>query len=81
MSFALNRVGILRHFCPKWGQDFRTSVTPLYSNMGQVPPRGCEIAGLLHVFILRMHFKIVVENQLVSLQFAHKQTGIKMIGK
>ena len=86
VSFALNRVSILRHFCPKWGQDFRTSG---FQNLSETPvlkhgsgaPRGCEIAGLLHVFILRMHFKIVVENQLVSVQFAHKQIWIKMIGK
>ena len=37
-SVVLHRVGVLGVFCPKQGQDFKPSATPLYPNMGQVPP-------------------------------------------
>jgi len=35
---VLNRVGILGLFCPKQGQGFGPSVTPLNPNMTQEPP-------------------------------------------
>ena len=37
-AVVLHRVGFLENFCPKQGQDFKPSATPLYPNMGQVPP-------------------------------------------
>ena len=30
------------YFCPKQGQDFKPPAAPLYPNVGQVPPPGCE---------------------------------------
>ena len=39
-AFVLHRVGFLAYFCPKQGQDFKPSATPLYPNLGQVPPPG-----------------------------------------
>ena len=37
-AVVLHRVGFLKYFCPKQGQDFKPSVAPIYPNMGQVPP-------------------------------------------
>ena len=37
-AVVLHRVGFLAYFCPKQGQDFKSSAVPLYPNMGQVPP-------------------------------------------
>ena len=37
-AVVLHRVGFLAYSCPKQGQDFKPSATPLYPNMGQVPP-------------------------------------------
>jgi len=34
----MHRVGILGLFCPKQGQGFGPSVSPLHPNMGQVSP-------------------------------------------
>jgi len=38
-AVVLHRVAFLEYFCPKQGQDFKPLATPLYPNMGQVPPR------------------------------------------
>ena len=46
-AVVLRRVGFLAYSCPKQGQDFKRSATPLYPNMGQVPPRGCFHEKLL----------------------------------
>ena len=37
---VLNRVCILRRFCPKQGQGFQPSAAHLYPNFGRVPPPG-----------------------------------------
>ena len=37
-AVVLHRVGFLENFCLKQGQDFKPSATPLYPNMGEVPP-------------------------------------------
>ena len=37
-AVVLHRVGFLAYFCPKQGQDFKPSATPLYPDIGQVPP-------------------------------------------
>ena len=39
-AVVLHRVRYLDYFCPKQGQDFKPSVTPIYPNMGKVAPRG-----------------------------------------
>ena len=38
-TVVLQRVGFLGYFCPKQGQDFKPSASPLHPNMGQVPPQ------------------------------------------
>ena len=37
-AVVLHRVGVLEHFCPKQGQDFKPSAAPIYSSVGKVPP-------------------------------------------
>ena len=37
-AVVLHKVGVLKYFCPKQGQDFKPSAAPMYPNMGQVPP-------------------------------------------
>ena len=37
-AVVLHKVGFLVYSCPKQGQDFKPSASPLYPNMGQVPP-------------------------------------------
>ena len=37
-AVVLHGVGLLQHFYPKQGQDFKPSAALLYLNMGQVPP-------------------------------------------
>ena len=37
---VLNKVCILRIFCPKQGQGRKPSATHLYPNIGQVPTQG-----------------------------------------
>ena len=37
MEVVLHRLGFLKYFCPKQGQDSKPSAASLYPNMGQVP--------------------------------------------
>ena len=37
-AVVVHRVRFLEYFCPKQGQDFKSSAAPIYPNMGKVPP-------------------------------------------
>ena len=37
-AVVLHKVGFLKYFCPKQGQDFKPSAAPLYLNMHTTPP-------------------------------------------
>lgn len=47
-AVVLHRVGILAHFCPKQGRDFKPSGAPLYPKMGQVSPPPPPLGWLSH---------------------------------